>query len=91
MTPRSEIVPDEVLETLRTLATPTLANAIDETGAGGVMLGLHAAGPGAVEHEVPGGFGLHGVLVRLGLVDAATQAYIDGRDTVYPATVGSQR
>ena len=38
-----------------------------------------------------GGFGLHGVLVRLGLVDAATQAYIDGRDTVYPATVGSQR
>ena len=46
MTPRSEIVPDEVLETLRTLATPPLANAIDETGAGGVMLGLHAAGPG---------------------------------------------
>lgn len=39
-------VPDEVLESLRSLATPTLANAIDETGAGGVMLGLHAAGPG---------------------------------------------
>lgn len=39
-------VSDETLAILRGLATPTLANAIDETGAGGVLIGLHAAGPG---------------------------------------------
>ncbi len=39
-------VSNEVLETLRTLATPTLANAIDVVGAGGVMAGMHAAEPG---------------------------------------------
>ncbi|MAS44610.1 MAG: aspartate aminotransferase [Rhodobacteraceae bacterium] len=57
-------VPDTVLEVLRGLATPTLANAIDETGAGGVLLGLHAAGPGlrcvgraVTAREVTGPFG----------------------------------
>lgn len=61
-------VADETLELLRGIATPTLANAIDETGAGGVMLGLHAAGPGlrcvgraVTAREVTGPFGSFGV------------------------------
>jgi regulator of RNase E activity RraA len=39
-------VSDATLETLKTLATPTLANAIDVAGAGGVMTGPDAVGPG---------------------------------------------
>lgn len=40
-------VPDEVLSALAGLATPTLANAIDAVGAGGVMApGIQAVGPG---------------------------------------------
>ncbi|MEC9432150.1 MAG: RraA family protein [Pseudomonadota bacterium] len=61
-------VADETLELLRGIATPTLANAIDETGAGGVMLGLHAAGPGlrcvgraVTAREVTRPFGSFGV------------------------------
>lgn len=73
-------VSDAVLETLRGLATPTLANAIDETGAGGVMTGLHAAGPGlrcvgraVTAREVTGPYGSFPVEdFRVGhMIDAA--------------------
>ena len=39
-------VGDEVLAVLRGLRTPTLANALDALGCGGVMAGLASAGPG---------------------------------------------
>lgn len=39
-------VSDATLETLRSLATPTLANALDVVGEGGVMTGPAAVGPG---------------------------------------------
>ncbi|MGM0583526.1 MAG: RraA family protein [Pseudomonadota bacterium] len=39
-------VSDETLKLLRELATPTLANAIDQVGAGGVMSGIGEVGPG---------------------------------------------
>ncbi len=39
-------VSDETLTKLRGIATPTIANALDDIGFDGVMLGLHAAGAG---------------------------------------------
>lgn len=57
-------VPDSVLEKLKDIATPTLANAIDAVGAGGVMTGPGAVGPGlrcvgraVTAGEVTGPFG----------------------------------
>ncbi|MGC6391490.1 MAG: RraA family protein [Alphaproteobacteria bacterium] len=39
-------LPDEIIERLKKLATPTIANAIDEIGQGGIMKGIHAVGAG---------------------------------------------
>ncbi|MCP1335332.1 RraA family protein [Futiania mangrovi] len=39
-------VSDETLAKLKDIATPTIANALDDIGFDGVMLGLHAAGTG---------------------------------------------
>lgn len=57
-------VSDETLEALAKLATPTLANAIDVVGEGGVMAGPGAVGPGlkavgraVTAREVTGPFG----------------------------------
>lgn len=58
-------VPDETLELLRGIATPTLANAIDATGAGGVMSpaigqvahGLKCVGRAVTAREATGPFG----------------------------------
>jgi len=40
------LVPDEVLRTFATLATPTVANALDDVGFEGVMVGLAQVVPG---------------------------------------------